>query len=562
MKIKRINTKIILMSFCMSILIFGTLFAVTYKKMYEIAEHSMYEQVETMYDYAYEYVTKGKMWFVEDGKLYIGNRIINGDTEFTNFMMDHKKTILSLTVGKTRVTTNLKNDKGEYMIGYDIPDNIAEIVIGQKKPYLGSSNVGGGITLYGKYAPIFNSTGEVIGVFIVAKEDKLFKEQMNSLVIYFTMLFVPLFLATTIVSYIIVKKITINISKIVDTFGHFGEGDLTKEISISSEDEIKSIATAFNKAMISLREMLNNIAYESVDTDKIGLQLDNLLEDINSSAQTIKLSVTDIATANSSNAKDIEDCLNRMTNLGSKIDEIEKLIFRTVKNAEISYELNIKGGETLNILNNSSEDIRHIVGSVKEKVFEVDRYIENIGKFVKIIEGITEQTNLLALNAAIEAARAGEAGKGFSVVAGEIRKLSEESKRSTDEILTFINEIKYRSKDTVDSIQQTMLSLQNNNDVVSSVSEAFTNIKESIKDIEEVSNVMNEYISGVKGDKDGLLGIVESLSAASEETAAGSEQILATFEEQVQNIGLSKECSNKLRDISKEMKDSINKFKI
>lgn len=93
------------------------------------------------------------------------------------------------------------------------------------------------------------------------------------------------------------------------------------------------------------------------------------------------------------------------------------------------------------------------VTMMRELVEETDDQLMGMHKFVAMIEEIAEQTNLLALNATIEAARAGEAGKGFSIVAGEVKSLSQQTKHAVNSVSESIKQILEKSKRVSDQVK-------------------------------------------------------------------------------------------------------------
>jgi predicted transcriptional regulator YheO len=105
-------------------------------------------------------------------------------------------------------------------------------------------------------------------------------------------------------------------------------------------------------------------------------------------------------------------------------------------------------------LASSAQELNNIQNELLVLAQEAKESLNRTNQILKLIDDVASQTKMLGLNAAIEAARAGEAGRGFTVVAQEIRKLSDNTTRSTSEITEVLNSIKANMEQIVENIQK------------------------------------------------------------------------------------------------------------
>ena len=128
----------------------------------------------------------------------------------------------------------------------------------------------------------------------------------------------------------------------------------------------------------------------------------------------------------------------------------------------------------------SAQEVASISQTIAEEALEGKNQLKFTSGILELIRRVAKQTNLLGLNAAIEAARAGEQGRGFSVVAGEVRKLAEESNRSANEISAILLEFQ-----TI--IQRITESSQRNSEITHEQAQANQEIAQLVEGVQRVS---------------------------------------------------------------------------
>jgi len=161
---------------------------------------------------------------------------------------------------------------------------------------------------------------------------------------------------------------------------------------------------------------------------------------------------------------------------------------------------------TAKMVAENAREVTKLVEINAERMLDFKKKAVEIGKITTAIEEITQQINILSLNASIEAARAGEQGMGFSVVASEIRKLAENTKKSTDNIVQLISDIQSSVQLTVDSTTKAVESVKKISNTIS---------KQDIA-TEQISGTVSQINDGMKKSVEGIRKTVEAAESLHE----------------------------------------------
>lgn len=377
---------------------------------------------------------------------------------------------------------------------------------------------------------------------------------------------IVLAILATLLSGIIAVKVTSGIGKgiggVIRTLSKVKEGDLTVSVISKRNDEFGVLSESINSMIKNMKELISKA---SLVGNTVIKSSDNVAKDselLLSASKDISMAISNIQEGIIQQASDAENCLMLTDRLAEKISAVKDNTLAIEKISSDTKNVVKDGISVVDELNEATKANIEITKETLKNIRELDMESKSITDIIKVINDIAEQTNLLSLNATIEAARAGDAGRGFTVVAEEIRKLSEKTVSSASEIENVIRRIANKTSETVKSVKSAETISEETEKKLQNVVALFNNINVHVDELTANMSNIAESVNDIDHHKNDVLFAIESISAIAEETSATSEEVDATAQQQLDAVKRLNESAKALSSDATDLDNTIHMFKI
>ncbi|MCP4039968.1 MAG: methyl-accepting chemotaxis protein, partial [bacterium] len=250
--------------------------------------------------------------------------------------------------------------------------------------------------------------------------------------------------------------------------------------------------------------------------------------------------------------------------IGEISSEVELNAGRAREAFGFAAEANQKASSGVEVSRLAIEKMRTVFERVEQTgamVFDLEAKTGHVHQITEIITSVAHRTNLLSLNASIEAARAGEAGRGFSVVADEIRKLSESAGRSADEISKLIHEIQSDTNEVADEMRKSSQVIGEGREDVNTIADSLGQISMAVGEAaarsEEIFHGADTHASSAER----MVTAMSELKSGAEGTDAAQEEVSRMARGQLDAVSKIVDGSKELLTVAEELRELLSFYR-
>lgn len=362
--------------------------------------------------------------------------------------------------------------------------------------------------------------------------------------------------------YLVINRTLSPLKQLIKNTEEMARGNLKITSNIVDNNEFGQLSTSFNKMSENIKSVISN-------TKSVLVKLTEISDTIQASQEITETSMREIAGSSEVIGNDnvrmneaVQDSSESFKKIVAKTQEMktqsEKMIGKTNDIRTVNY----KGLETIKKLEAVNTSAVDKISTVNTSFHELFDNLDAIKGITNLVTNISKQTHILSLNASIEAARAGEAGRGFSVVATQIKGLSQnisDQMNKIEEIVLKINSNIIVTKDNLDEVNRSA------DEEVAAVQETIDNYNLILNVTEEITaaiNKINESINVLGYENHNVNEVIGKVSVLSNEFSESLDEINSVIKSQYDNTKAMAELVLKLEKATEDINRNMNEFTV
>ena len=354
-------------------------------------------------------------------------------------------------------------------------------------------------------------------------------------------------------------RILRNIYKLASTVA---EGDISRDIDVTSNDEIGKLSYDFNAMMGRLREVVMGVSGTADDINHTSEELSSRLKEVSEGADRTSDIMHSVNAAMGQQQSAVDEGLSSLTAFKEKALAFGDN-FQSMNDIIRELEQNTRDNEeTVRRMRENTDISSDHVEELSKRMLELHQNSENISNIVTTITAIASQTNLLALNASIEAARAGEAGKGFAVVAEEIRNLSEQTQASIDGITGITINLQAQMKDIASFVEEFNRLFSENREDTQQAQAFFDTLSKRLQGIYDMTGNLTKELDEVVQAESEIEGALENISTNADSCMKMVEETSTVADDQMMQLGEISHETESMHDMADNLHQQAKVFSV